>query len=164
MQPVEQTVFLDGKNVTFIWMNGEKLEDYSPIKQCYGVIINKNNEILVGRGKGSTRWTIPGGTPEEGETYLEALKRELIEEVDVEVIEAKVLGVQKAFEVGREKDAIYQARYVVTKFNLLPQTPDPDGGSQWERKFVPAQEINEYVKWGKTGKAMFADAIRLKNS
>jgi len=161
MKTVEQTVFLDGKNVTFIWMNGEKLENYSPIRQCYGIIINEKSEILIGRGKGSSHWTIPGGTPEEGETYLEALKRELIEEVDVEVIEAKVLGVQKAFEVGRESDAIYQARYIVTKFNLLPQTPDTDGGSQWERKFVPSEEITNYVKWGETGKAMFENAIVL---
>lgn len=161
MNSVEQTLVLDGKNVTFIWMNGEKTENFKPITQCYGIIFNNKGEILVGRGKGSKRWTIPGGTPEEGETYLETLKRELIEEVDVEVLEAKVLGVQKAFEVGIEKDAIYQARYIVTKFNLLPQTPDPDGGSQWERKFVPAKEINEYVKWGTTGEAMFSDAIKL---
>lgn len=161
MESVQNTVFIDGKKTTFIWMNGGKLEDYSPITQCYGIVINNKNEILICRGSDSHGWTIPGGTPEVGESYFETLKRELIEEVDLEVLESKVLGVQKAFEVGREDEAVCQARFLVTKFNLLPQTPDPDGGDVWERKFVPAEEITDYIKWGETGAAMFKDAIEL---
>ncbi len=164
MEQVKQTTTSKGKRSTFIWMNGVDFKKYSPIRQCYGIIFNDKNEILIGRRVGSKSWTIPGGTPEGNETCLETLKRELIEEVDVEVVEAKELGVQKAFEPGHEEEAVYQVRYVVTKFNLLDQTPDPDGDNMWERKFVPMNKITEYIKWGKTGEAMFKDAISLTGS
>jgi hypothetical protein len=44
---------------------------------------------------------------------------------------------------------------------LREQTPDPDGGMIYQRRFVPKERINSVVKWGKTGEAMFADAISL---
>ncbi len=46
---------------------------------------------------------------------------------------------------------------------VLPQTADPDKGRIHERKFVPHSQINQFVKWGNTGEAMFADAIKKFN-
>jgi hypothetical protein len=71
--------------------------------------------------------------------------------------------VQKVEPVDNPKEIAYQARCVCQIDELLPQTPDPDGGMMRERKFVPANEITKYIKWGKLGDAMFKDAIELYN-
>ena len=54
------------------------------------LILNENNEaLLMKRGAGASNetdyWTQPGGTIEFGEKALDGLKREIKEELDVEV-------------------------------------------------------------------------------
>jgi len=59
---------------------------------------------------------------------------------------------------------IYQSRFISKLKKLLPQTLDPATDNTWERKFVPASEITNHVKWGETGEAMFRDAIELSKN
>lgn len=53
-------------------------------------VIEKGGLILIGKRKRGKRfagnWEFPGGTLEEGETPEECLKRELREELDIEVV------------------------------------------------------------------------------
>lgn len=158
------TVEIDGEKTTFVWMNGVEFDKYSPVTQSYGIIINPEKEILTYKREEDKWWSIPGGTPESGETCEKALVRELMEEVDVEAKRFERLGVQKAYVKGKELEAIYQVRFVVYEYKLHPQTPDPDNGLIYKRKFVPASKINEYVTWGLSGRAMFEDALNLFNS
>jgi ADP-ribose pyrophosphatase YjhB (NUDIX family) len=155
----QNTVTLNHKKVTFVWMRGASFYDFNPITQCYGIIINPQREVLLGRQKGAVDWVLPGGKPENKETPLETLKRELIEEVDVEIVKAEELGLQKAFDVGNEDNAVYQARFIITEYELKDPTPDPDGGVLWERKFFPYTEVNKLLKWGITGDRLIEDAI-----
>lgn len=147
-----------GVTVTNIWVKTEKIEKYSPVTQVYGIIFNDKNEILVCRESSSGKWQIPGGHPEKGESFEDTLHREVLEEVDVEIENIKPLGVFKVEFSDDPEKIIYQSRFVAKLKKLMPQTPDPANDNTWERKFVPAKDINEYVKWGETGKAMFADA------
>jgi 8-oxo-dGTP diphosphatase len=54
-----------------------------------GIITNSNGEILLARRKASKslagKWEFPGGKLEEGESESECLKRELLEELGMEV-------------------------------------------------------------------------------
>lgn len=161
-----QNIYLHkGVRVTNTWIKTEDIESFHPATQVYGIVFNNKGEILICREFGKGKWQIPGGHSEENESLSQTLKRELVEEVDVEIEGVGPLGVQKVtFPDNPEKKAIYQARCIALLRKLLPQTPDPASGITWERKFVPSGEITSYVKWGKTGRAMFGDAIRLYRS
>lgn len=148
------------------WLRDDDLDKYNPVSQVYGVVFNAKGEILIARKKPEDSWVIPGGTPEADESTEETLRRELKEEVDVSVSKITPLGAQKVELFGDKegKSTLYQLRYVTLLKELLPRTPDPDNGIIWERKFVPAKDINEYVKWDDSGAAMFKDAIDLLRS
>lgn len=162
--PTSSYVF-NGIEVKMTWIRDDNLAKYDPVTQVYAVVFNDKGDILVARESSEGKWQLPGGKPEKGETLEETIHRELIEEVDVKAGNIYALGAQKN-EVPRnpnnkEGDLFYQLRFVVELEELLPQTPDPDRGNTWERMFVPADKITEYIKWGATGDAMFADSIKL---
>jgi len=157
------TLSYDNKNFLLTWIKDSKLKDYNPINQVYGIVFNDKGEILIAREKLEDKWAIPGGKPEAGENIEETLRRELVEEVDVSVSKVLPLGAQKVELDGDSdgKSISYQLRCIALLKELLPQTPDPAHGSTWERRFVPAEDINKYIKWGELGTMMFKDAIDL---
>ena len=57
------------------------------IKVVAAVIRDKNRIFATQRGYGDLKggWEFPGGKIEEGETPQEALKREIVEELDTEI-------------------------------------------------------------------------------
>lgn len=155
----------EGTKVIMTWILDSDLEKYIPVKQVYGVVFNDKGEILIARESSDGKWQIPGDKPEKGESIEDTIRRELLEEVDVKAGNIYQLGAQKTEIPGNpneeEGDLFYQLRCVVELGELLSQTPDPDRGNVWERMFVPAVKITEYIKWGTVGEAMFADAIKL---
>lgn len=161
MKYPQDTYLYKGTRVTNTWIKTSEIEKYFPITQVYGIIFNDKDEILICRESDSGSWIIPGGHPEEGESIEQTLKRELQEEVAVEIEGIKPLGAQKVtFPDDANPDkAIYQVRCVAKLRKLNSPTPDPANGNTWERKFIPASEVTNYVKWGKTGEVMFKDAV-----
>ncbi len=151
--------------LTWISCFDEKLiNKYVPFTQVYGVCFNKSGHILVIDEKSDGRWKIPGGTPEGTETPEETVARELLEEADVVLKKLYPIAAQLVADPNNPAPAKrkhYQLRYSGIISDLREQTPDPDTGAIYPRQFVPKERINSVVKWGKTGEAMFADAISL---
>ena len=59
-------------------------------------ILQREGKILLIKRAGNTfhnYWALPGGIVEEGETVEEALTREMLEELGVEVTLKEILGV-----------------------------------------------------------------------
>ena len=119
MDNTQEDIIYKGQTYHLTWIKTDSLDNYSPITQVYGVCFDNEGNILIARSSESAQWQIPGGTPEENETIEQTLKRELLEEVDIEVKDIKVLGVQKV-EVPNEPDKTHhQVRCICTIKKLL---------------------------------------------
>ncbi len=157
--------YFKGHKITLSWIRSDNISSFTPITQAYPIIFNSKDKILICRRDKNSDWQLPGGTIEKSESIKETLIREVLEEVDVEIFNIKDLGVQRVEFPNnpnqKEGEVFYQARSIAKVKRLLLQTIDPDSKLVWERKLVPASKIKEYVKWGKTGDAMFEDAINL---
>ena len=71
-----------------------------PLRTGVGIIVlNKQNKIFVGKRKDNPgdKWQMPQGGLDEGEDYITAMKRELLEETSIQNIE-----------IIKEIDKIYQ--------------------------------------------------------
>ncbi|MFA6514431.1 MAG: NUDIX domain-containing protein [Patescibacteria group bacterium] len=113
------------------------------------VIIKKDNRVLVSPGYDSVKdahfYRLVGGGIEFGETSVEALKRELQEELAAELINIRLLDIRENIftyngENGHEIGFIYEAEfkdranYKKEKFQILDGHPD---------NFAIWAEINE---------------------
>ena len=64
---------------------------------CVGALIfnNENKILLVKSHKWHDKFVIPGGKVHVGEKLIEALKREIKEETDLDIFEIKFIGFQE---------------------------------------------------------------------
>ena len=76
------------------------VEQKLPLRKGVGIIVlNNQNKIFVGKRKDNpgNKWQMPQGGVDEGEDYITAMKRELLEETSIQNIE-----------IIKEIDKIYQ--------------------------------------------------------
>ena len=53
----------------------------------------------------------------------------------------------------------YQLRYAGLIKDLNPQTPDPDDGKTFERRFIKPKEFTSYIKWGELSDVLLTSAL-----
>jgi ADP-ribose pyrophosphatase YjhB (NUDIX family) len=75
--------------------NDRRLYPQYPMIGVHALIIKDSYVLLVTRNKEPDKgmWIIPGGRVELGETYLEAVQRELLEECSIEIDIERILDV-----------------------------------------------------------------------
>lgn len=108
--------------------------------QVSGYIFNEKNQLLI--VKNGDNWTIPGGHPELGESQLETLNREIMEEACVTINNINYLGAVEVI----ENEKYYQLRYTAKVHEVL------NFDRKWEtseRKFVELCDLQNYIKWSK---------------
>lgn len=74
-----------------------------PIDVAVGILMKPNGDVLLGqRPEGKPYagyWEFPGGKVDAGESILEALKREFVEELGIEVVSAEEwCGIEHVYE------------------------------------------------------------------
>ncbi len=91
-----------------------------PVPGVGAVILDGDRVVLVRRGREPLKgfWSIPGGGLELGESLLDAVRREVREEVGLEI---EVLGMVEIFErILRDGDQRVQYHYVLIDYLCEP--------------------------------------------
>ncbi len=100
-------------------------------------------------------WTPPGGGIEPGETYEEAVVREVKEETNMKVLSQKFIGYQDIYEPDR---IVRQTRSVCIVEPYGQFVSDPDGDVT-EIKLIDPVDYKKYFDWGKVGERLMERAL-----
>lgn len=144
--------------------------DYERCKQCYGVCFIKDVEsadcLVIGFGGKKKGWGLIGGSIEKGETFEQTLRREIIEESNMEIFSFLPIGYQKVT-VESSGKFFFQLRYAcivrpLGEFKI-------DGGDGMSEKGITAikqidpLKYKEYFDWGEIGERIIMRGIELKD-
>ena len=113
-----------------------------PIVGVSAVIFHKQSVLLARRNQnpGRGQWSLPGGAVELGETHLEALSRELREEVSVTIEVGGLVGVFDR--IIRDGDGRIHYHYVIVDYWGCIASGHPKPGSDIsEIRLVAIEDI-----------------------
>jgi 8-oxo-dGTP diphosphatase len=109
--------------------------------RCSAIVFRKGAVLLVRRAHdGIAVWTLPGGTPREGESMAACARRELFEETGVSADPSRVAFVLEAMAPGgsrRRLDIVFLATGLEP--GAEPQAREPGV----EPHFIPVDQLNE---------------------
>lgn len=119
---------------------------------CGVIIENSKGEILLQQRKDNGKWGIPGGAMEIGEKYIDAAKREVFEEVGIEIENLCLFGIYS----GEDRIIVYPNNDIccvtsivfkttVYKGEILQETDETLRHMFFNRNNLP-DEINEFDK------------------
>ena len=138
-----------GEMVGYIYMEG-----FDPMEGLEGKILQAvhgfcfyKDKLVVVYANDKGYWTFPGGDIEKGETYEQAVVREVHEESNMKVLHQQLIGYIDVYEKDR---IIRQTRSfcIVEPYGEFVSDPDVD---ITEIKLVDPKDYGQYVKWGEIG-------------
>ncbi len=92
------------------------------IYKAAALFIDKKGKLLVSKDFGSTKWTILGGKIEAGETHIECLKREMVEELSAKIeVNPKIYKEAPAFPAANDPGKTVKHFYYFCKFITEPK-------------------------------------------
>ena len=104
-------------------------------------------------------WTPPGGGIESGETYEQAIIREVREETNMKVLSQELIGYQDIYEPDR---IIRQTRSFCIVEPIGNFVADPDGDIT-EIKLIDPRDYKKYFDWGEIGEKIMKKAMKLND-
>ena len=142
--------------VYFTWFK-DSVPDQLPVKQVYGIAFSADNLVVLRIEDG--KYKLTGGKPENAETFEETLKREYIEEVNIELEDIHYLG-YLLMEDNSDKYA--QVRMIAKIKDIYESHIDPATGKVYGRELVAADRVKDYLKYSdRAGNEMIDDAVQL---
>jgi 8-oxo-dGTP diphosphatase len=116
-----------------------------PIVGVGGVVIQNERALLIRRGSAPLEgeWSVPGGMLEVGETLLEGVQRELLEETAIEV---KVQDLIEVFErVTRDEAGKLKYHFVILDYLCEAVRGEAQAGSDvTDVAWAQEAELSEY--------------------
>ncbi len=138
----------------------EDVDDFSNLtyEKCSQVTcfaFYQGKMLLVYDG-GSKSWGPPGGGIDKPETFEICAKRELIEEANVEMLNFKPIGYQKAFLPNGPRE--HQLRVFCEVKPLGEFKEDPDG-DVIKIKYINPKDYKKYFDWGEVSERIIERSI-----
>lgn len=131
------------------------------VKQVYGIIFSNDKRIIL--QVENDKYNLTGGKPLTNETYEKTLKREYIEELNIDVDNFYYLGYLLVEEENIKPYA--QVRMIGKIKNIYENRPDIDNGKQYGRFLPNLDNVKKYLNYdGDAGNIMIDDAINLVDS
>lgn len=91
-----------------------------PFKKVYAAVKKGDNFVVLQHEKGRDKYSLSGGGVDPGEDNITAIKREILEELNINIKIIKTLGVIKYIRTwhyeGKEFDIEYEAEIFLTEF------------------------------------------------
>ena len=137
------------------------IEQKLPLRTGVGIIVlNKQNKIFVGKRKDNPgdKWQMPQGGVDEGEDYITAMRRELLEETSIQNIEI-IKEIEKIYQyelpanlvgiIWKGKYRGQKQKWFITRFlgeekeiNLNTKHPEFTDWKWIEPKLLPEVIVN----------------------
>lgn len=117
------------------------------------------NKFVIVFNNEKKYWTPPGGAIEPGETYEQAVIREVQEETNMKVLHQELIGFQDIYEPNR---TIRQTRSfcIVEQYGDFVSDPDED---ITEIKLIDPKDYKQYFDWLKIGDRIMDKALEMLN-
>ncbi|MCR8630206.1 NUDIX hydrolase [Paenibacillus radicis (ex Xue et al. 2023)] len=107
-----------------------------------GIVVLKDDAVLLVKDKSG--WSLPKGSTEFGETFLQAAKRELYEETGIKIAsEAVAFVTEYSSEKYGQYLQVYYAGSLHSEQNEVEE-PDPD---ILEMQFVNRRDLRNFIKF-----------------
>lgn len=142
-------------------------EGFDPTQNLEGKILQAvhaycfyQNKLIVVYADKKGYWTPPGGGIEAGETYEEAVVREVREETNMKVLHQELLGFQDVYEPDR---TIRQTRSFCIVEPYGEFISDPDGDIT-EIKLIDPIDYKKYFNWSEIGDKVMQKALEKLNT
>ena len=103
-------------------------------------------------------WTPPGGGVEKSEDIRTAVRREVKEETNMNVIRQRFIGFQ---DIKEPQGIVTQTRSVCIVEPYGPFVTDPDGDIT-EIKLIDPKDYKQYFDWGEIGDRLMDRALQIK--
>lgn len=116
----------------------------------------KDQMVLVNHPKSG--WMPVGGKIEEGESYKQAVVREVMEETNMKVLHQELIGFQDLYEPER---TIRQTRSFCIVEPHGDFVADPDGEIM-EIKLIDPKDYKQYFDWGEIGERIMERVLGMK--
>ncbi len=118
------------------------------------LIIHKDEQVLLGmkkRGFGAGKWNGFGGKVQKGESIEDAARRELFEEVEIEVVEMEKMGVlefswrsQASHGVGQKKPSDILQVHIFKATDFFGESQETE---EMKPQWFPVNEIPFEKMW-----------------
>ena len=139
----------------YTWYNTQ-VPNNIKVRQVYGIVFSDDYKVLLRIE--DNRYKLTGGKPEENESYEETLKREYIEELNVELEECYYLG-YLLVEDNNEKYA--QVRMIAKIKSINENHVDPATGEMYGRELVNTDKVKDLLNYKDiAGNLMVNEAIQ----
>jgi len=150
-----------GQKLDVIYREDDPLKDLGDkILQAVHAFCFYGDKLVIVYAANKGYWAPPGGGIEPGETYEEAVVREVKEETNMKVLSQRLIGYQDICAPDR---IVRQTRSVCIVEPYGPFVKDPDGDIT-EIKLIDPSDYKKYFDWGAVGERIMERALLLKNS